>query len=1269
MATATRQSGLFVAEDWKVIYRAFTEVNFSAYDFDTIRASMVDYIRINFPEDFNDWVESSEFISIIELLAYLGQSLAFRVDLNTRENFLDTAERRESVLKLARMISFNASRNIAANGLLKVEQISTTQPVTDSNGTNLANRTIRWNDANNPDWFEQFVLVLNAVFISTAPFGKPVKDGTVSGIKTQLYTLNNDSSANRAFPFSAVINNETLGFEIVNPDFTTNEFFFERDPDPTDPLNIIYRNDGEGNASTNTGFFLYFKQGSLIKEDFLIDVPIENRILNISGTNINNSDVFVQEIDESGFIINKWEKVPSVTGSNIIFNSVEKDIRNIFSVITQPDDKIDIKFADGRYGNVPVGIFRTWYRESANKRYTIKPENMRNNRLDIPYKSSIDNSTFFVSLTFSLQEQVSNSAPTQQTENIKQIAQQGFYVQNRMVNGEDYNVFPLRNPEAAKIKAVNRIYSGFNRYIDINDPTGKTQNVNLFGEDGLLYFDINNTLEELALVDGISDLSDDTIINQIILPLVTKIERKHFFYFNYPRFEPTEAIVAAIAGVTGDAVVLGVQVNTDALPQSIIIDGNTVVLTAGSSTQIDLQSIVDDINGAAITNVTADIDNDRLNIEKTGGGSLILEDIGIVFADFGITAAPTTYPARVYGTYWRSATNAVNSSTGRFFTDVDQQNYVSEAPIKIGENATPATPEFHMGEGSLVKFNKAGWVSIVSIIGDGDTILTNGDGSVGLSESVDEEDYVELIIMRLKTQFSDIEHASIKSQLSQHNTFGIRYDVTTETWIVVTGDNIADIDTDFSFDDAGSELGLPLDSSWLIRADFSPTNWRFTSRGMDYIYESDIDMRFYFSENNNIIDPNTGRSVSDFVKTLKINPQFEADLLTTPDSVIFNEITPCDGLGIDYSFNIESVFTESDGYIDPRRIKITYPDTDEDGIPDDPTLFEIITKITGFGDGTDDADNTINLPLIDNTLDASELYWESFTNSDGFIEFRPSDAVASAYNVDPGDLLEPTPASSSNKPSLFDAAILQGDVIYFRDTEDFYQSVIGEGLDEFVLVTGLYLYKRGRNSLYFQWKHYSAIQNRIDPAITNVIDIYVMTIAYDTEIRKWIDVGSTADTRPTPQTNEDLSNLFSEEVQNKMISDEISWHPIKYKLLFGDQADESLRARFKVTKIDGTSSSDGQIKSDIISTMNEYFGINNFDFGETFYYTELSAFIHQRLATQISSIVLVPLDAEQKFGDLFQVRSAANEVFISSAKVSDIQIVTSFNDNILRIGK
>ena len=101
MAVNNRQNNLFAAEDWEVAYQAYSQVDFQAYDFDTMRTAMVDYIKTNFPENFNDYIESSEFIAIIELLAYLAQSIAFRMDVNTRENFLETAERRDSVFKLS----------------------------------------------------------------------------------------------------------------------------------------------------------------------------------------------------------------------------------------------------------------------------------------------------------------------------------------------------------------------------------------------------------------------------------------------------------------------------------------------------------------------------------------------------------------------------------------------------------------------------------------------------------------------------------------------------------------------------------------------------------------------------------------------------------------------------------------------------------------------------------------------------------------------------------------------------------------------------------------------------------------------------------------------------------------------------------------------------------------------------------------------------------------------------------------------------------------
>jgi hypothetical protein len=42
-----------------------------------------------------------------------------------------------------------------------------------------------------------------------------------------------------------------------------------------------------------------------------------------------------------------------------------------------------------------------------------------------------------------------------------------YYTQDRMVNGEDYNLYPSQSNQALKVKAVNRTYSGQSRYVDL----------------------------------------------------------------------------------------------------------------------------------------------------------------------------------------------------------------------------------------------------------------------------------------------------------------------------------------------------------------------------------------------------------------------------------------------------------------------------------------------------------------------------------------------------------------------------------------------------------------------------------------------------------------------------------------------------------------------------------------------------------------------------------------------------------------------------------
>ena len=189
MATTDRQNRLLIAEDWRKIYTAFQQAEFKSYDFETLRRTMVAYLRENYPDDFNDYIESSEYVALIDLIAYIAQSLSFRVDLNARENFLETAERRNSVLRLARLINYNAKRNVGAQGLLKITSVSTTENVIDSTGTNLSNQQITWNDGANPNYREQFVAILNSANVTGQRYGKPRESKNISNIATEIYTL------------------------------------------------------------------------------------------------------------------------------------------------------------------------------------------------------------------------------------------------------------------------------------------------------------------------------------------------------------------------------------------------------------------------------------------------------------------------------------------------------------------------------------------------------------------------------------------------------------------------------------------------------------------------------------------------------------------------------------------------------------------------------------------------------------------------------------------------------------------------------------------------------------------------------------------------------------------------------------------------------------------------------------------------------------------------------------------------------------------------
>jgi hypothetical protein len=118
--------------------------------------------------------------------------------------------------------------------------------------------------------------------------------------------------------------------------------------------------------------------------------------------------------------------------------------------------------------------------------------------------------------------------------------------------------------------------------------------------------------------------------------------------------------------------------------------------------------------------------------------------------------------------------------------------------------------------------------------------------------------------------------------------------------------------------------------------------------------------------------------------------------------------------------------------------------------------------------------------------------------------------------------------------------------------------------------------------------------------------------------------------------------------------------------LFGAKAAPALRATIKVIKAANSTASDSEVRTAVVANIDAYFAIENWDFGNTFYFSELAAYLHSQIGTLVSSVVLVPLDSGKSFGDLYEIRSAPNEIFVNAATVNNIQVIDALTSTNIR---
>ena len=1065
MAQKSRQNKLFAAEDFTVIYESYINANFQAFDFDTIRTAMVDYVRNNYPENYNDWVESAEFVSLLDVVAQFGHNLAYRVDMNARNNFLSTSQRQESVYKLAEFLGYQPRRNVPAYGELKVVSVKTNENIIGSDGTSLGGQDIKYEISNNINNLDDFITVLNSVLQNSNRYGSPKKSVVINNIKTDFYDLNNTPNQIK-FDAQGSVLGSSANFNIISSNYDNDtRAFAEKYPDPVGSFGIYFKDDGKGITSVNTGFFLGIKQGSLQFQDFNIDTPIDSMSLDVNVKNINNSDIWVQNINSTGNVIKQWTKVKDVN-SNVIYNNLTTGERDIFSVKTRKDNQISVLFPDSTFGNVPKDTIRIWYRTSVNNTYILRPDDFQSKKIQINY-TGVDGNIYVASFLVQLKQSISTASSNESLDEIRENAPKNYASQDRMITASDYNtMLGNTNGGILKIKSVNRTFSGHSRYSKFIDPTGTYSNLYLTGNDASL-----QSTNDIQQVSASSTENANQIFEKYLKNIVDNDEFVNLYYTRYRE----HFVALAVAADHFDGVV-----NTGSGP---------------------------------------------------GSG-------------FSTNTTETVQSASIY-TWNTDSTTASNVLNGYFTGIIGSTVTIKRVGTTVSDYTQYITP------GALIKFKHVDttgsvdvttykWAKVISIAGHGLGIegtgsqagqptgkKSDGTGAIVLDTNIKTSSTIEIIYPALSKKFSVKEQELITFMLEAKRSFNLKYIPESKSWRV-----------DFQNEDinyAGSDPeNYPpnfntKDASWVIWVEYTNTNYDIYLRTLGFKFTSNT---VHLGNIKNELEIGT------YTKKAK------RDIITMLGSDGTNITTT--GTFYVYGYN---------NYIGSDDYRLTLIDTNADSRPDNPDTF------------------------ID---------------------------------------------------------------------------VVGEGNTELSTPAN------------FQWEHIATDNQAVDPSFTNIIDVFALSKSYDTEYKNYLNDITLSE--PIPPSSYQLGTQFASVQDKKAVSDTIVYKPVKYKPLFGTHADPQLRARFRIIKLFGSNVTDSDLKTKTVSAINSFFDSSNWEFGETFYFTELAAYVHKELAGVLSSFVIVPQGAGSVFGDLFEYTPNADELIIPDVDVDDIDIIENITDANIKAG-
>ena len=1175
------------AENWEQIYTSFQQVNFAAFDYDTIKHSLLDYLKIYFPESFNDFIESDEIIAIVEMFSYIASIISYRLDMDAHENFLSTAQRKESILRLAKLVSYAADRPIPARGLVKITSISTSEGIIDSVGNNLAGKPIRWNDTSNIHWKDQFIAVMDSVLAQQFGTVNPTDRFQLQDVLFDLYNVNSVPMQSGVFKYTTTINGQQIPMELVPVSYDSTLGIVERRPVNNSNFTFLYGQDGLGDSSETTGFMCFTKQGSLTRFRQVFDGVTPNQTFEVPIDNINNIDVWLNCIDPlTGDILNttnalsnnsnvktgEWVEVDNSGSYNVIFNTEES--RSKYEVETRVNNRIRLIFGDGNFADIPSGAFDIWVRTSIDQDIIISQTAVIDKQTSFNYVDALGRIQTFT-FTFSLINSLQNGSAAESLEHIRLTAPAVYYTQDRMVNGRDYNTYMTQDSSILKMRSINRTFAGDSKYINWHDPSSTYEDVKMFGNDGTLYYDLKKETSTTPIVDV------NTLISTYVEPLLSSSD-------------------------------VFIRVTSESIP----------------------------------------VDKYRRKFSSS--------ELAALYA--GLTPPPSPSNVNIYycKTTFEWKVISASSIPGDVFIDPPwtEENYIT-TPILSIKQTQP-----------------------LSLIQNGTTYEISR--------------YANRLIFHSPT--TRFWNTNLSSKVIDYNTLKSDYDVVSILQANLNYNRSGILSNTWNFNILGQEVYDSVNSLGLTditRVSLLPVDANYDGIP-DYLDINDIQRH---------------QGLADIIKP-KLTYNFVGKTIPTSGYTITLPIHYITGLG-DVKIHCSSLPNEFNGIAQkglhwdeitntPRYQMVNIGGNKN---ADSPTglansASPYHTKITIDGQLIDIIINGDLVQTIGELVDKLNQFIGNLAKAsimNGNIKITSystdmkssvlieDDTLFSSLN-DAESLLITTPTivAVSNEIVLFaeggtaglnnhEFFITVNDYVYFyRGDKLSNWSIAPLSIDslssyiaELRAKTGTWTRKIGRTALNFAWFHRSNRYHLIDPAPSNIIDTFIIQKGYFLDFKRWIE--NTTYTKPDDPTPLDLRLAYNSLLSNGMQSDTVILYPGTIKLLFGQKAHPTLQAIFKVIKSPSSTLSDNQIKNDIVTIIRNYFDISYWEFGETFYFSEMSAVIHSELPNEISSIVIVPIYDNNHFGSLFQINAREDEILYPDVSVSDIEIISSYNETVLRI--